>query len=280
MRHRVNIRPAHASDTSAVLVFLREIWDGEDYLQEVWEEWLKASSGQLVVAELDGDPIATGRIVDLRWGEFWMEGLRVAKSYRGMGIAGQIQDHLLEFWERSGGESVGYLTHRDQRAVHHLAEKGHFEAQFRVQMLRWKAEQGVHGFQPCDELTGAVERFTKWSKANSLDGRMEVGWTYPKIVLERLQEDKRVWSWKGDRAFVVLDQDNWEAMDIGVLMCLSVEPEDHRAFFTDLKRLCSMLELSGGRWFAPLPIVQAVLELGVDMEIVEDLEMVAYLRFR
>lgn len=279
----VKIRPAHTSDTSHVFAFLQEVWEGEDYVPSVWDEWLRDPAGYLVVAEIEGEPIATGRITNLEWGEYWLEGLRVAVSHRRLGVASRLQDHLLEYWDRAGGESVGYLTHRDQTTVHHLAAKAGFRDQFQVQMVRWNAQTGEHDFEPCKHLAPTVTQLTGWSEMNGLDGRMEVDWTYPRILPARLQayQDKcRIWTWRGDRACVVLDRDSEAEGDSAALICLSVKAADIQYFVMDLMRLCSMLELTGGRWFVPLQFVPHLSNLGLDLEFVNNLEMTAYIRHR
>jgi hypothetical protein len=47
-------RPALPKDTGAVLEFTRHIWEGEDYIPEVWSEWLADHQGLLATAEYSG----------------------------------------------------------------------------------------------------------------------------------------------------------------------------------------------------------------------------------
>ncbi|MDF1500239.1 MAG: GNAT family N-acetyltransferase [Anaerolineales bacterium] len=279
MESKILIRPARPGDTGPVFAFLQEVWEGGDYLPSVWSEWLGDPQGQLVVAEVNGEPIGTGRIADLGGGEFWLEGLRVAAGYRGRGVAGKIQRHLLKVWENARGKSIGFLTHRDHTAVHALARATQFTERFRVQMLRWEAAGGAHDFQRREDGAKATKRLASWAESHGLDGRMEADWTYPEITPERLQP-QAVWCWRDERAFTVLDHDEWDGQAIAVLAGLCVETEDLAAFFMDLRRLCSMLDLTGMRWFAPLSFLRVLQDANVDPQTVEDLEMVAYLKFR
>lgn len=274
------LRPADPDDRSRIFAFLQEVWDGEDYLPSVWDDWVADPSGQLVVAELDGEPIATARIVNLGCGEFWLEGLRVAEPYRMRGVASQIKRYLLNYWEDHAGRSIGYLTHRDQLAVHKLAESTGFSETFHVQMVRWDSALGRHEFQPCEDLKWAAQKFSAWSEANGLDDRMELDWSYPKILEERLGEFGSVYAWRGDRAVVSLTRDVWNEQHLGVVACLCVKLADCDEFFHDLARLCSMLELAGGRWFAPLKWPGPRDAARAGLRIVEDLEMVCYMKYR
>jgi hypothetical protein len=274
------IRQAEPDDRSRIFAFLQEVWDGEDYLPSVWDDWVVDPAGQLVVAELDGEPIATARIVNLGHGEFWLEGLRVAKPYRMRGVAGQIKRYLLNYWEDHAGRSIGYLTHRDQLAVHKLAQAIGFSETFHVQMVRWDSAVGRHEFQPCEDLDWAAHKFTAWSQANGLEGRMELDWSYPKILVERIGKMGSVYAWRGDRAVVGLTRDVWNEQRVGVVACLCVELADCDEFFLDLARLCSMLELAGGRWFAPLKWLRLHDAANAGLQFVEDLEMVCYMKYR
>jgi GNAT superfamily N-acetyltransferase len=274
----VLVRSATPADTPKVLAFLEDIWEGGDYLPSVWHEWLQDPLGRLVVAELEGEPIGTGRLANLGWGEYWLEGLRVATGYRRNGVAARIQEHLLAFWEAQAGSSIGYLTHRDQTAVHKLAQTGGFDERFRVRMMRWDAAEGEHSFKLYDNLSWASEALMAWSHFNNLDGRMELGWTYPKIIPQRLNRLGDVFTWRDRKALVALDRDDSEGEQVAVVACVQFEVQDFPEFFVDLRRLCSMLELAGGRWFAPSPLVESLKEGIEDGHLMEDLEMVCYLK--
>ena len=45
-------RPALAKDTEEVMELCSHIWDGGDYIPQVWDEWLADPDGLLGVAEL------------------------------------------------------------------------------------------------------------------------------------------------------------------------------------------------------------------------------------
>ena len=276
---KVIIRVAEPRDTQQVFAFLEDVWEGGDYVPSVWDKWLADPNGRLVVAALDGQPIGIGRIVDLGWGEYWLEGLRVAKPFRGKGVAGLIQGQLLSVWVSSDSRSIGYLTHRDQEAVHSLARHENFDEIFRVQMVRWGPEEGRHNFIPCEDLAWAADRLGGWASEHALDGRMELEWAYPQIRPERLEGSKHLYKWK-ERAVVLLNTDDWEDARTAVLSAVCVDEGDLTDFFVDLGRLCSMLELDGGRWFAPAGLMSLVEENGSNIRLEDDLEMVCYLKQR
>jgi hypothetical protein len=85
---QVLCRPAIESDRADVLEFCRNIWDGEDYVPYVWDEWFRDPTGLLAVAEYDGHAIGCSKITQISTGQWWLEGFRVDPKYQGLRIPG------------------------------------------------------------------------------------------------------------------------------------------------------------------------------------------------
>src|SRR6478735_3959218 len=55
----LEVRPARPEDRDAVLAFCAHTWSDGDYIEYVWDDWLKEDSkGVLLVGLLDGQPVA------------------------------------------------------------------------------------------------------------------------------------------------------------------------------------------------------------------------------
>ena len=80
-------------DTSAVLAMSSLIWEGEDYLHYVWQDWLNDREGLLLVAEYAGKIVGTAKLTRLAEHSWWLEGMRVHPEYEGHGFA----THIFEF---------------------------------------------------------------------------------------------------------------------------------------------------------------------------------------
>jgi RimJ/RimL family protein N-acetyltransferase len=89
----IAVRRARASDRGAVLGFATRTFDGWDYIPEVWDEWITADEGVLLVATRPDEdrPIAVTRVVLLSGDEGWLEGIRVDPAVRGRGVATNLQ---------------------------------------------------------------------------------------------------------------------------------------------------------------------------------------------
>jgi GNAT superfamily N-acetyltransferase len=124
---QVETRAAQPEDRAAVLAFCAHTWDWGDYLPQVWDDWLSAPSGRLLVATLEGRPVAVQHLRMMSAEEGWLEGMRVDPSVRGQGIGGVLgargQAEARALWARV----VRLANHSDNQVAQHLIASGQFE---------------------------------------------------------------------------------------------------------------------------------------------------------
>ncbi len=106
--NRVKIRKAVASDKGPILEICRRIWNGGDYVPEVWDDWLTDSEGLLLVATVKGTPVGVAHAGFQTPDVAWLEGVRVHEQYRGLGIAGKLNMALTK-WAAERGARVARL---------------------------------------------------------------------------------------------------------------------------------------------------------------------------
>jgi GNAT superfamily N-acetyltransferase len=109
----IAVRRARAADKDVVLAFASQTWDGWDYIPEVWDEWLTADDGVLLVATTQDDddrPIAITRLAVLSRDEGWLEGIRVDPALRGRGVATNLQIAELAWARAHDLRVLRYLT--------------------------------------------------------------------------------------------------------------------------------------------------------------------------
>ncbi|HVQ23123.1 MAG TPA: GNAT family N-acetyltransferase [Candidatus Saccharimonadia bacterium] len=146
----IAVRRAQASDKDVVLSFATRTWDGWDYIPEVWDDWLVATDGVLLVATAQADdrPIALTRLAMLSDDEGWLEGIRVDPAVRGRGVATNLQIAELS-WARA----------------HHLRVLRYMTGQGNEGSLKLGAHHGFavvgdrrfHG-RPTDDAAGPGDR--------------------------------------------------------------------------------------------------------------------------
>lgn len=91
----VTVRPARLGDAEDVVAFTQDTWadrDADDYLPDVFEEWVASDDeGQRTfVATLDGAVVGVLQMVLLSPDEAWCQGMRVHPDHRGQGISREL----------------------------------------------------------------------------------------------------------------------------------------------------------------------------------------------
>ena len=161
----IRVRRARPADTRAVLDFTRATWDGWDYLPSVWQAWLEAPDGVLLVALPDAPhqldlfgrplspdrPIGVARVAMLSEREAWLEGLRVDPGVRTRGVARLLHGAALAWARAQGARWVRYATGEDNEGSHRLGAHHGFR------LLRpWRSYQPPSE-DDSDDADGIVE---------------------------------------------------------------------------------------------------------------------------
>jgi len=122
---KVEVREARRSDKAPLMMFIKNIWGGHDYIPYVWDSWIKDRDSKMLVVLADGRPVGMNRICFLEDGSAWLEGARVNPGYWGMGLATALADESMRRARRRGIR-VFRLTSasRNHRAHRHIARIG------------------------------------------------------------------------------------------------------------------------------------------------------------
>ena len=78
------------ADKADVLEFCKGIWDGEDYIDQVWDPWFRDPNGILAVAEYKGHAIGCSKVSRIAQGQWWLEGFRVDPQCQGMKVGSHL----------------------------------------------------------------------------------------------------------------------------------------------------------------------------------------------
>jgi GNAT superfamily N-acetyltransferase len=120
------IRPARAADRDAVFEMVSTVWDGNDYVPEVWDDWLADTSGPLLVGELAGRLVALTKLSALGPGEDWFHGTRVDPTYRGRGFARALLSHCVALSRERRARTLRFLTDDENTPMHRAGESTGF----------------------------------------------------------------------------------------------------------------------------------------------------------
>lgn len=218
------IRPAQAEDEPAIAALCSQIWEGEDYVPQVWSGWLADSQGQLSVATLMDKPVALSKLTLLSPGEWWLEGLRVDPAYQDRGIAGQMHQHCLKLAEEMDGGVIRFATSSRNVAIHTLAHRIGFRL-----IARYALYQADLDSAPNDRLRPlTLEHLDPvWDRLNAslrfqIAPLYEEFWTWPRLDLTRLTgllAAGRMWGLEDLEAIVLMggEDEDREWLRVGLL---------------------------------------------------------------
>jgi GNAT superfamily N-acetyltransferase len=260
-------RPAALADTTEALALVRDIWDGEDYLPEVWGTWIADLEGILAVAEWHGRLAGLGHLADLGAGETWLEGLRVAPELQGQGIGTRLHDYFVARWLERDSPVIRLLTNEHREAVKSMCARTGFVAVARVRFRMGQAATGSHAFEPAADSRSTARILAKEGTSQLCSGLIDLGWELADATPTRLEQTPglRLWSWRAGRGWLATRRDPANP-DPEITICAAAGnqlPE----FFSDVRALAHDLGVQEIHWLAPdsAPLLHALEEAGFDM---------------
>lgn len=186
----IYVRRAKPADREQMLAISAQIWEGNDYLPQVLDQWMADANGELSVALLDEKIVGFSKITELVPGHGWLQGARVDPAIQGKGIGRALTKYHIELAEKSGMSHLRMVTDDDNTAARRLAEQLGFRLigqyyRLRAKPLAAKEAESV----PIPPLFQG----TPPAPAN---GQISLGWTfYPwqEEIIEKLRREAKLY---------------------------------------------------------------------------------------
>ncbi len=280
----VRVLTASEAHTPGVVDLAKYIWDGTDYIPQVWHDWLTDPEGRLVVAEYEDRVVGLGKLSRISPVDWWLEGLRVHPEFAGRGVAQQIWNVLMETWEQTGGGILRFMTASDNKAVHHMSAQRGFlltgEYTFFTAPTRFTEQEDQQSdsrvtfteaptlpFRPLLSDEGReASAFAHSAESTKLTGPLiELEWVYAPPRAEHFIpyiEEGRAWWWRGHQGLVAgyLDTDDGEAPEHVHLSVVACPVAQLLPFLLDIRRLCEAMGYEKVEWIARLePALEEIL---------------------
>ena len=83
----VEIRPVRVTDRERVGQITADVWEGHDYIDRVFDDWVTDPGAWFQAAEVEGELVGVQRLRPIAPKVVWYEGLRVATAHRRQGLA-------------------------------------------------------------------------------------------------------------------------------------------------------------------------------------------------
>lgn len=174
---QVLCRPAREGDQTDVTEFCKGIWEGGDYVPEVWENWLNDPNGILAVAEYNGHTIGCSKVSSISKGQWWLEGFRVDPQCQGMKVGSQLHQYVVDWWLENGDGTLRLMTDGQNFPVHHLCGKTGFRKTGEVCAYRAAAlAEKVNRFTAVNDLQPAAAFAVESETIQITGGLTDLGW--------------------------------------------------------------------------------------------------------
>ena len=268
----VTLRPARPEDTHDVLELTRTIFNGHDYIPQVWEEWLADPNGCLLSAEYQGQVIGIGRVREVSPMDWWLEGLRVHPEFQGRGVGAQLHDALVAHWQANGQGALRLATSSKRLTVHHLCERTGFKwvgeySYFQADALA-DAPSGFRQAEPGEEKLAVS--FAESSPLFELHNELiDLGWEWQPLrtasLAEPIAKGGVLWQRGGaGLLFYYMDTEDEDQRPIPVISMAACNVEALPELLRKFRRLAGELGCAHCGWTAPLKddLVEALTNAG------------------
>jgi GNAT superfamily N-acetyltransferase len=265
---QVICRPALERDLDEIKEFCKTIWDGQDYVPDVIDDWLHDSQGMFAVAEYEGRAIACSKITWLADGQWWLEGFRVDPDYQGLKVGSLIHHYVDQWWIERGDGLLRLMTSSKNKTVHHLCDITGFMKLFEVCGYKTEPVDGdTDMFTPAassDQDLQPVIEFVRRSPSMVMTNHVvDFGWhcvnpIYKGALSELFSGYSSLASnffwWRKDKGLMIVwddfdPEEGRQTMGIGVLAC---ELDNMSAFLMDVRHLAAEQEKTTVFWLAPI----------------------------
>ncbi|MFP4609325.1 MAG: GNAT family N-acetyltransferase, partial [Candidatus Aenigmatarchaeota archaeon] len=157
MDEELKIEEVKRSDRKEVESLSEGIWDGWDYIPEVFDEWIE--DGGFLCGKKNGNMITLGKHTRQSEDVLWLEGLRVHPEYQEQGYGRKmIEGQLYHIKENLDYEVLRFLTTGDKSPVRKVAEELGFKVKKEYPYLRLDEEYLEKIEAPSTEEVGRVGR--------------------------------------------------------------------------------------------------------------------------
>ena len=243
---QVVCRPAIARDHADIAEFCKGIWEGGDYVPDVWQHWYNDPHGILVTAEYKGHAIGCSKLSLIDDGQWWLEGVRVDPNHQGLKVGSRMHYYLTDWWTEHCDGTLRLLT--ENPAMVHLCEKTGY---IKTQELRgYNAKpiaEPTDNFSPAMDINEAATFATASESLQLTDNLIDFGWrigTPNEHIFEKYSGYKAdfvhtFYWWKNKQGLFSAwedEEDDKRQLVLGVLACAV---KDVPAMMTDIRRFAA-----------------------------------------
>ena len=196
------IRKITEKDRSRVIEIASKIWEGEDYIRFVFDEWVNDPNGNFSGLWENNKLIGFGRLKFLTPTDIWLEGLRKDPECDVKGVGHKLSQFYFNFLKGKKITSIRFSTYYDNIASIRLNEKLGFKKVLTLSLKSldiYKSKQNISSKITSQVDFNDIKNFVESSSyLQKSDQFLEIGWVahkYSKKLLRKFYEDGNIIVW-------------------------------------------------------------------------------------
>ena len=195
-------RKVTQSDKDRVLEISSKIWEGNDFIEYVFDDWVKDTEGEFTLGEKDGIIVGFAKYTRHSDSVVWLEGIRVDEKYGNQGFGKAITQYYISRAKAEGVEIIRLSAYIGSRESIKIAESLGFkkDGYFTYgSKLIDKAEGESSVSRTVINIMSAATAWELITRGNSYymsNGYISWGWTFKKAsyeIVDRLVKNKCVY---------------------------------------------------------------------------------------
>ena len=122
----IEFRPLRSGDRASLLGIAEKIWEGDDYLPHVFDQWIADGVSYFPGIFLDGLLVGCGRLLPLDERCVWLEALRIDPAYQGRGLGREMAVHVIGAARQRGFQELLFSTYFDNISSIQISQEAGF----------------------------------------------------------------------------------------------------------------------------------------------------------
>jgi len=125
-REGITFRPLNTADREPLLAIAARIWEGEDYLEHVFDSWVREPDAPFIGIFLERKLVGCGRLTPFDAEQGWLEALRVDPDLQGKGLGMALSRHMFALARDLRLQVLFYSTYYANSASIRIGEAAGF----------------------------------------------------------------------------------------------------------------------------------------------------------
>ncbi len=186
-------RKVTQSDKERVMEISSKIWEGHDFINNVFDYWVKDTEGEFTLGEKDGVVVGFAKLTKHNENEAWLEGLRVDEKYANQGFGKAMTQYYISRAKAEGIDRIRLSAYVGSKESVHIVEGLGFKKDGYF-TTGWKdldkEEVRASGAKTVINLMSTATAWDLITRGNAYymsNGYVSYGWTFKKLTYELVE---------------------------------------------------------------------------------------------